>query len=433
MGRCSECETWNSLIEEVVQDLPQNQIDSAESSSPIKLSEIFFDEQPRVVSQSEEFNRVLGGGFVIGSVILLGGDPGIGKSTLMLQVAANSARKDFRTLYVSGEESAHQTKMRATRLDLNSESLYIHSETDLIKILDAFETLKPKLVVIDSIQTVYQSALESAPGSISQVRECAHQFSQTAKRMNVPVVLIGHVTKEGHLAGPKVLEHIVDVLLQFEGDRNHVYRILRTEKNRFGSTREIGVFEMTESGMKDVKNPSAHFLEDRRESATGCSVICTIEGTRPFLVEIQALVSATNYGLPQRAATGVDPKRLALLLAVLEKRIGLGLGTHDVFINAAGGVRLEDPAADLGILLSIVSSFKDEVVNSKAVCIGEIGLSGEIRSVPHIQKRIEEVAKLGFTQAVIPKSNLKSLEGKQGSLNITAVGKVRDVLDLVLG
>jgi DNA repair protein RadA/Sms len=396
------------------------------------LSEISFDEQPRVVSKSDEFNRVLGGGLVIGSVTLLGGDPGIGKSTLMLQVAANTARDDFPTLYVSGEESAQQTKMRATRLDLNSESLFIHPETDLNKILNAFETIRPKLVVIDSIQTVYQPALESAPGSISQVRECAHQFSQAAKRMNVPLILIGHVTKEGHLAGPKVLEHMVDVLLQFEGDRNHIYRILRTEKNRFGSTREIGVFEMTESGMNDVKNPSAHFLEDRRESATGCSVICTIEGTRPFLVEIQALVSASNYGLPQRAATGIDAKRLSLLLAVLEKRIGLGLGTYDVFINAAGGVRLEDPAADLGILLSIASSFKDAVVNSKTVCIGEIGLSGEIRAVPHIQKRIEEAAKLGFEQAVIPKSSLKSWEGKRVSLRISAVEQVSDALDLVL-
>ncbi len=431
MGRCSECDAWNSFIEEILQDLPRNHTAQNEAAHPYILSEIKYDEQPRLVTQSKEFNRVLGGGIVTGSVVLLGGDPGIGKSTLMLQEAVGISSKKCPVLYVTGEESVHQTKLRAQRLGIDSEFLFILAETDVNKILTSSEELKPKLVVIDSIQTVCQPAFESSPGSISQVRECALQFLQMAKTRNVPVILIGHITKEGHLAGPKVLEHMVDVLLQFEGDRNHIYRILRTVKNRFGSTREIGVFEMTQEGMTEVRNPSAQFLEDRRENSSGCSVTCTMEGTRPFLVEVQALVSPANYGLPQRTCTGIDQKRLSLLLAVLEKRIGLRLGTCDVFINAAGGVRIEEPAADLGILLSVASSFKDQVLDAQTVVVGEVGLGGEIRTVAHIEKRIDEASKLGFTRAVIPKNNLKGLKEKS-SLEILAVDHAADALDLVL-
>ena len=433
MGRCNECDSWNSFIEEIVQQPPHDRRDRVSTASePISLSNVHFDQQPRIVTKSQEFNRVLGGGIVNGSVILLGGDPGIGKSTLMLQEGvAIASQDDSSVLFVSGEESAQQTKMRAERLGLDSERLFILPATDVNEILACIHKLQPELIIVDSIQTVYQPEFVSSPGSISQVRECALEFLKVAKNEDVAVILIGHITKDGHIAGPKVLEHMVDVLLQFEGDRNHFYRILRTIKNRFGSTREIGVFEMTDKGMAEVRNPSAEFLKQRKENTSGSSVICTMEGTRPFLVEIQALVTPTSYGLPQRNATGIDHNRLALLLAVLEKRLGLRLGTYDVFINAAGGVRIDEPSADLGILTSIASSFKDCVVEHETVLIGEVGLGGEIRSVPQIEKRIDEAAKLGFTKAIIPKNNLKGLKGTS-SLKITSVDKAEEALEQIL-
>jgi len=432
MGKCGECNSWNSLVEELV---PQHSVRSSKYAhravSPIQLSQVDFDEEQRIVTHSQEFDRVLGGGIVFGSVILLGGDPGIGKSTLMLQEGAALASRDFPVLFVSGEESVRQTKLRAARLGINSEHFYILAETNVNEIIGHIEKLQPKLVIIDSIQTVYQPDFESSPGSISQVRDCAFQFVQIAKNQNIPIFLVGHVTKEGYLAGPKVLEHMVDVLLQFEGDRNQFYRILRSVKNRFGSTREIGVFEMTEKGLEEVQNPSAVFLEQRKENISGSSVICTLEGTRPILVEIQALVTPTSFGMPQRTATGIDNKRLALLLAVLEKRVGLRLGMFDVFVNAAGGVRIEEPSADLGILISIASSFKDYVVDPHAIIVGEVGLGGEIRAVPQVEKRLDEAAKLGFQRALIPKFNLKGLT-QNGSLKITGVDKVEEAIEEVL-
>ncbi len=432
MGRCNECNSWNSFIEEVVQSsINRKNASQKGNGAPISLSEISFNQEDRTTVGSQEFNRVLGGGIVPGSVILIGGDPGIGKSTLMLQEAVNLARQELPVLYVTGEESAQQTKLRAQRLGLDSEFLFVLPETDLNNVCGAIEKLNPSLVIVDSIQTVFQPAYESSPGSISQVRECALEFSNIAKKKNIAFFLIGHVTKEGYLAGPKVLEHMVDVVLHFEGDRDHFYRILRSEKNRFGSTREIAVFEMTESGLKEVANPSALFLAQRKKNISGSSVICTVAGTRPLLVEIQALATATSYGLPQRTATGIDPKRLSLLLAVLEKRVGLGLGSYDVFVNAAGGVRIDEPSADLGILVSIASSFKEQVVNPQAVIIGEVGLGGEIRAVPQIEKRIDEASKLGFKTAVIPKVNIQGLE-ETSSLKFIPVDKVEDALEGVL-
>jgi len=432
MGKCPECNAWNSLIEElVVKSAAASRANLHSANVPVNLSNISFHEQSRIQVQSQEFNRVLGGGIVPGSVVLVGGDPGIGKSTLMLQEAATIASKDFPVLYVTGEESEQQTKLRALRLGIDSEHLFILAETDMNNIATHIENLAAKLVIVDSIQTVYQPALESSPGSISQVRQCAHELTTIAKNADLPIFLIGHVTKEGYLAGPKVMEHMVDVLLHFAGDRDQVYRILRTEKNRFGSTREIGVFEMTQSGLKEVKNPSALFLAQRKENISGSSVICTLEGSRPILVEIQALVSPTNYGLPQRTTTGIDNKRLALLLAVLEKRVGLRLGTFDVFVNAAGGVRIDEPSADLGILVSIASSFKERVVDPRAVIIGEIGLGSEIRAVPQIEKRMDEAAKLGFKKAIIPRLNEKGLV-EQSSLTVVSVDKAEEALEEVL-
>lgn len=432
LGRCTECGAWNSFLEEhVPQGTGRRGVRTKEGTPPIAISRVCFDEHERIVAQGNEFNRVLGGGIVNGSVILIGGDPGIGKSTLMLQEGMALANSNFPVLYVSGEESARQTKLRAQRLGINSEYLYILAETDINTISESIEKLDPKLVIVDSIQTIYQADFQSSPGSISQVRECALEFLNIAKTKNIPIFLIGHVTKEGFVAGPKVLEHMVDVLLLFEGDRDHFYRILRSVKNRFGSTREIGVFEMTDKGLHEVTNPSELFLSQRKENISGSTVICTLEGTRPFLVEIQALVSPTSYGLPQRTASGIDSKRLSLLLAVLEKRVGLRVGAFDVFVNAAGGVRIDEPSADLGLLVSISSSFKNQVVDPEAVIMGEVGLGGEIRAVPQIEKRIDEAAKLGFKKAVIPKFNLKGLTDTS-SLKLLPVDKAQEALEEVL-
>ncbi len=412
LGRCSECGTWNSFVEERVVPEPKGKrahTQAASGSKPVPLNNITVRDDARIRFRSEELNRVLGGGLVPGSVVLVGGDPGIGKSTLLLQESSFLAGADFPVLYVSGEESQQQTKLRAQRLDLRSDHLFLLAETNLDDILNVIQNLKPKLVIIDSIQTIYQPAFESAPGSISQVRECALAFLTLAKSMHIPVILVGHVTKEGFIAGPKVLEHMVDTLLQFEGDRNQFFRILRAVKNRFGSTREMGIFEMTETGLLDVQNPSELFLSQRQEHATGTAVICTVEGTRPILVEVQALVTATSYGMPQRTATGFDAKRLALLLAVLEKRIGLRLGTFDVFLNVVGGVRVVEPAADLGVAAAIASSLKNLPIAGDTILIGEIGLTGEIRHIPNLDKRLTEAAKLGFKQAVIPKTGKKKL------------------------
>ncbi len=431
MGRCPDCGEWNSLVEEqIVPKSAAEKVRKHVNSEPVALNKIELAQEHRLLSKSNEFNRVLGGGIVPGSLLLIGGEPGIGKSTLMLQEAVRFASKDFSVLYISGEESTTQTKIRAARLGLNSEFLYILAETNIEDIIENIERLQPKLIIVDSIQTVYNPNFQSAPGSVSQVRECALQFLKIAKNNQVPIFLIGHVTKEGYLAGPKVLEHIVDTLLFFEGDREHFFRLVRAVKNRFGSTNEIGVFEMTEKGMQEVPNPSAIFLSERTQNSPGSGIVCMMEGTRPILVEIQALASSTSYGLPQRNTTGVDSKRLAMLLAVLEKRIGLRLGTYDVFVNAVGGVKINETSADLGIVTAITSSLKNRVILPHAILIGEVGLGGEIRAVSRIEMRIQEAKKMGFTSCILPKLNLKSLN-KKIDIELTGVESVAQALNLV--
>lgn len=433
LGRCPECGEWNTIVEERIQPASRGTTGATgPQARPVALTEIQVEQEQRIRTHSSEFNRVLGGGIVPGAVTLIGGDPGIGKSTLMLQEAAALAQPGFPVLYVSGEESARQTKMRADRLGLSSEHLFILAETNVDIISAEIERLSPAMVVVDSIQTACRPELQSPPGSVSQVRETALQLTSLAKSRNLPVFLIGHVTKDGFIAGPKLLEHMVDTLLHFEGDRDHLYRILRAVKNRFGSTREIGVFEMTEAGLREVTNPSEIFLAQRRENVSGSAVVCTVEGTRPFLVEVQALVTPTNYGMPQRTATGFDPRRLSLLLAVLEKRVGLRLSTTDVFVNVAGGVRLAEPAADLGLCIAVASSLRNAVVDPKAVLVGEVGLAGEVRSVPQIEKRLAEAEKLGFRRAIIPKSVGKSPLPK-GRLESHPVDRLETAIETVMG
>lgn len=390
------------------------------AAQTLPLSEISAENMPRKQTKSLEFNRVLGGGLVPGSVVLVGGDPGIGKSTLLLQEAASLSAENYRVLYITGEESAEQIKMRADRLGAVSSFLFIFPETEIESALDAIELTEPKLVIVDSIQTMYTTLLESAPGSVSQVRECTLKLIQLAKNKALPIFLVGHVTKEGYLAGPKVLEHMVDTLLLFEGDREHFYRILRSVKNRFGSTREIGVFEMTVNGLKDVPNPSAVFLAERHKTS-GSAIICCMEGTRPILVEVQALATTTRYGYPQRTTTGMDVKRLILLLGVLEKRLGYHVGSMDVFLNAVGGLRIDEPAADLGVITSIASSVRNREIDPNTIFVAEVGLGGELRSVSHIEARLREAEKLGFQRAIIPHGNAKGLRSFEKLTVIPAV------------
>jgi len=432
LGKCNECGAWNSMVEE---EIAPKSVDRSTGSKPavpsVALNQIEYNQEKRIGCHSKEFDRVLGGGIVPGSLVLIGGDPGIGKSTLMLQEAALLAKDQFKVLYVSGEESLMQTKMRADRLGLLGENLFVLAENNLENIISEIDQVNPQLMIIDSIQTVYRPEMESAPGSISQVRECAHQFLKLSKSRDVPVFLVGHVTKEGYIAGPKVLEHTVDTLLVFEGDKDHFFRILRAVKNRFGSTNEIGVFEMTEKGLIEVSNPSEIFLSQRASDISGSIVICIMEGSRPILLEVQALVSPSNYGLPQRSATGIDPKRLSMLLAVLEKRVGIRVGTFDVFVNAVGGVRIDETSADLGIAMSIASSLKNQAINSDVVMTGEIGLGGEIRPVPQIERRIGEAEKLGFKQMVIPKANMKSIK-KKSQIDIRPVEKLSQAVAILM-
>jgi DNA repair protein RadA/Sms len=400
----------------------------------LTLSEIETVEDQRIPTSIAEFDRVLGGGIVVGSVILIGGDPGVGKSTLMMQLAARL--RDSIVLYISGEESAKQIKLRAERLSLDfADRFFVISETDVDVVAEVIERAEPDIIIVDSIQTMFRPQLESSAGSVGQVRESTGFFLHIAKSKSIPVFLIGHVTKEGVIAGPKVIEHMVDTVLQFEGDRHYAYRILRAIKNRFGSTNEIGVFQMGDNGLSEVKNPSEVFLSERQHGASGSTVVASIEGTRPILLEVQALVTPTSYGVPQRNTTGVDYRRLGLLLAVLEKRMGARLGQYDVFVNIAGGVRVEEPAADLGIAAAILSSLRDIAINAQAVAIGEIGLSGEVRSVSQIEKRVQETTKLGFKRVVLPKNNLKGLSRQiDGSgLDIIGVERIEDAVEALLG
>ncbi|MFQ5882957.1 MAG: DNA repair protein RadA [Candidatus Methylomirabilales bacterium] len=420
MGRCPECGSWGSLAEErSPAGAPQVGTRRSAVDPPIAITEVGGAALTRISTGLKEVDRTLGGGLVPGSVILIGGDPGIGKSTLLLQVAARIASGDQKGLYVSGEESAEQIRARAERIGAMSPHLYLTAETLLEAIIERAEQLKPDLLVLDSIQTTYATALESPPGSISQVREVASRLLTLSKERGMSTCLIGHVTKEGSFAGPKALEHIVDTVIYFEGDRQHAYRVLRVTKNRFGSTNEIGVFEMTEAGLQEIGNPSRIFLAERPEGMTGSVVVVTMEGTRPLLVEIQALVTPTHASFPRRVVTGADLHRVAILLAVLEKRLGMPLSTCDVFVNVAGGMRITEPAADLGIVAAVASSFRNTPLDSRMVCFGEVGLTGEIRAVRHAEKRLHEACQLGFIRCLLPETN----DGRRGEgVGIEAIG-----------
>ncbi|WP_202081212.1 DNA repair protein RadA [Caldalkalibacillus salinus] len=438
MGKCPGCHAWNTMVEELEPKSAKGRgafrtgQGQAEREKPIPIIDIEAENEPRVSTNLNEMNRVLGGGIVPGSLVLVGGDPGIGKSTLLLQLSGILSQSEHKVLYVSGEESLKQTKMRAERLDLLSESLLVLAETDVHQIEAHIEQEQPKVVMIDSIQTVYQDEVTSAPGSVAQVRECTASFMRIAKTKGIAIFLVGHVTKEGAIAGPRLLEHMVDAVLYLEGERHHTYRILRAVKNRFGSTNEIGIFEMKELGLTEVANPSEMFLEERARGAAGSIVIASVEGTRPVLVELQALVSPTSFGTPRRMATGVDHHRVSLIMAVLEKRVGLLLQNQDAYINVAGGVKLNEPALDLGIAVSIASSFREKPTQSYDVVIGEVGLTGEVRGVSRIDQRVSEAKKLGFKRAVIPQKNMEGWE-HPADMTVIGVATVQEALDVVLG
>jgi DNA repair protein RadA/Sms len=459
LGKCPSCGQWNTLVEEIIEKanvaIPNWKASSTttqRSNKPIEVSDITFDEEQRLLTPDKEFNRVLGGGIVAGSLVLIGGEPGIGKSTLMLQLALNMP--NLKVLYVSGEESERQIKMRAERLSEvgsqksevgNSNSAigngcFILTETSTQNIFKQIEQLEPDLVVIDSIQTLYSAHIESTPGSVSQVRECTAELLRFAKESGTPVFLIGHITKDGMIAGPKILEHMVDTVLQFEGDRHHVYRILRAVKNRFGSASELGIYEMLGEGLREVSNPSEILLSQRDEPLSGITISATLEGMRPMLIETQALVSTSAYGTPQRTATGFDTRRMNMLLAVLEKRCGFKLGAKDVFLNITGGIRVEDPAIDLGLAAAIISSHEDIPIPFKTCFAGEIGLSGEIRAVNRVEQRIAEAHKLGFEQIFISKYNLASggqdkrrIDLSRYNIEVKTVGNIEEVFGLLFG
>jgi DNA repair protein RadA/Sms len=430
LGKCPSCETWNSFVEEVVTKESSNKnewrTDSRSSVAvPKKLSEIESSGEIRIPTPDKELNRVLGGGVVPGSLVLIGGEPGIGKSTLMLQVGL--ALKNQRVLYISGEESDQQIKMRAERLNISSELFFTLTETNTRNIFQAIEDVKPKVVVVDSIQTLYSPLLDSIAGSVGQVRQCAAELMRFAKETDTPVFLIGHITKDGTLAGPKVLEHMVDTVLQFEGDRHLAYRILRTTKNRFGSTSEIGIYEMLGTGLRQVSNPSEILISQKEGSLSGVTIGATIEGNRPLLIEIQSLVSPASYGTPQRTPTGFDQKRLNMLLAVLEKRGGFRMGTQDVFLNMAGGIYVEDPAVDLAVCVSMVSSMEETPVSEKFCFAAEVGLGGELRAVNRIDQRIAEAEKLGFEKIFISRFSQKSIDLKKIKIEVRPLSKLTDV------
>ena len=435
IGKCPACEEWNTYVEEVLtKATPQEEKKKAwkkpsgfqNSPIPVRLPEIKTGNTRRLVSPDEELNRVLGGGIVSGSLILIGGQPGIGKSTLMLQVALNVGAK---VLYVSGEESEEQIKMRAERIGEMRSDCFILTETNTSKILSHALELAPELLVIDSIQTLASPHLDSMPGSISQVRECAGELQRFAKETNIPVIIIGHINKEGAIAGPKLLEHIVDAVLQFEGDRNYTYRILRTMKNRFGSTDELGIYAMQANGLREVSNPSELLLSQKDEDLSGSAIAATMEGLRSMLIETQALVSTAVYGTPQRSATGFDLRRLSMLLAVLEKRCGFPFGQNDVFLNIAGGIRVDDPAIDLAIVSALISSLEDVAVPNDICFAGEVGLSGEIRAVNRIEQRIQEADRLGFKQIFISKYNTKGLNVERFDIRISTIGKLQELYE----
>lgn len=428
-GQCSTCKNWNTIVEEVIQKVEKKDWKATSDSStkrvakPLKINEIDSAKETRMQTHDAEFDRVLGGGIVQGSLTLLGGEPGIGKSTLLLQI---SLRLPFKTLYVSGEESQKQIKMRAERINPNNKNCYVLTETKTQNIFKQIETLEPEVVIIDSIQTLHSDYVESSAGSISQIKECTSELIKFAKETATPVILIGHITKDGHIAGPKILEHMVDTVLQFEGDRNHVFRILRAHKNRFGSTNELGIYEMQGSGLREVSNPSEILISKREEELSGNAIAVTLEGMRPLLIEVQALVSSAVYGTPQRSATGFNAKRLNMLLAVLEKRAGFRLGAKDVFLNITGGITVDDPAIDLAVVAAILSSNEDEPILRDVCFAAEVGLSGEIRPVQRVEQRILEAEKLGFSTIFVSKYNKISL--KNTNIKIQMVSKIEDLV-----
>ena len=435
VGKCPSCGEWNTFVQEVIEkeDKKPNVVWKSVSlaSRPKAITEIEFENEPRVTTYDQELNRVLGGGIVMGSLVLIGGEPGIGKSTLMLQIALTLS--DKRVLYVSGEESEQQIKMRAERMSSKSTNCFILTETQTQSIFRHIEEFKPQILIIDSIQTMQSAYIESGAGSVSQVRECTAEFMKYAKDTGVPVFLIGHITKDGSLAGPKVLEHMVDTVLQFEGDRHTTYRILRTVKNRFGSTSELGIYEMHGAGLRQVNNPSEILISQRDEPVSGIVIGSMMEGNRPLLIEIQSLVSVATYGTPQRSSTGFDAKRLQMLLAVLEKRGGFRLGVQDVFLNVAGGLRVEDPAIDLSVVASIVSSYEDKFIPASACFAAEVGLGGEVRAVNRIESRISEAEKLGFKKIYISKYNSKGLDLENSKIKIIPVAHLDQLfMDLFL-
>ena len=436
MGKCPGCGEWNKMTEEILKPASPHKAVFAHSSQtlqkPSPITSIETTQEPRIFTNSKEFNRVLGSGIVKGSLVLIGGDPGIGKSTLLLQISSQLAENGNDVLYISGEESVKQTKLRADRLGVKASKLFVLSETDLSFISRAIEETNPAFVVVDSIQTVFHSELSSAPGSVSQVRESTAELMRIAKTKGIAIFIVGHVTKEGSIAGPRILEHMVDTVLYFEGERHHTYRILRAVKNRFGSTNEMGIFEMKEEGLEEVLNPSEIFLEERSKGAAGSTVVASMEGTRPVLVEIQALISPTSFGNPRRMATGIDHNRVPLLMAVLEKRVGLLLQNQDAYLKVAGGVKLDEPAIDLAIAVSIASSFKDAPPKPTDVIIGEVGLTGEVRRVSRIEQRVTEAAKLGFKRAIIPEANIGGWNPPV-DIEIIGVKNVAEALHKTLG
>jgi DNA repair protein RadA/Sms len=437
LGRCPDCNSWNSFVEEdytVIQAKPRERT-ALYKDEPVLLKDIEIKEADRIKTDIGELDRVLGGGIVMGSVVLLGGDPGIGKSTISLQISNQLTQRGHTVLYVSGEESVSQTKLRARRLGSGTDKghLYIVNQTDLSLIAQYLNKLKPDLVIIDSIQVIFEPSISSSPGSVSQVRECSGILTQMAKTTGTSIFIIGHVTKEGMIAGPRVLEHIVDTVLYFEGDRFSMYRILRAVKNRFGSTNEIGVFEMSSAGLKEVENPSKIFLSERPKDVSGSVVVSVLEGSRPLLVEIQALVSKSSFGYARRRAEGFDYNRLTLLVAVLEKRIGLALSAEDIFVNVAGGIKIEDPAADLAVAMAINSAFREQLVLDDTLVLGEIGLAGEIRSISQAVLRINEAKELGFKHCILPLNTYKNLDYKANKIELVPVATLKQALDIATG
>jgi DNA repair protein RadA/Sms len=428
-GQCTSCKSWNSISEEVILKTKSNtweteSVKSIKSITPQKISDIVYKEENRLVTSDTEFNRVLGGGIVPGSLTLLGGEPGIGKSTLLLQIAI---RLPYSTLYVSGEESQSQIKMRANRMNHESDDCYILTEISLESIFKQIKKIQPQILIIDSIQTLKTELVDSTPGSVSQIKTCTSELINFAKKTSIPVIIIGHITKDGNIAGPKILEHMVDTVLQFEGDRNHIYRILRVNKNRFGSTNEIGVYEMNVKGLKEINNPSEILISKKNQELSGNAISATIEGTRPFMIEVQALVSTAVYGTPQRSSTGYNSKRLNMLLAVLEKRVGFRLASKDVFLNITGGISVDDTALDLAVVAAIISSNEDLVLNEKYCFAAEVGLSGEVRPVQRLEQRVIEAEKLGFSKIFISKFSKLNISTK--SIKIIFLSKIEDLIN----